>query len=80
MAASRFLTSTPAPPLPTHVVVCARALLGVALQRVEDLKKIGADAGVYFPTEFSSVKPHRVQRKYLQVQEQQAREEAGEML
>lgn len=46
-------------------------------KRVEDLKKIGADASVYFPAEFSSAKPRRIQRKYLQVQEEAAREEAA---
>lgn len=44
-------------------------------KRVADLKQIGADAAVYFPAEYSSAKPHRIQRKYLQVQQEKAAEE-----
>lgn len=41
-------------------------------QRVEDLKKLAADAGEIFPAEFSSVKPHRVHRKFVKLREDEA--------
>lgn len=44
-------------------------------KRVEDLKKIGADANMYFPTEFSTAKPHRIQRTYLRAQAEAAEED-----
>ena len=53
---------------PAEVEKVAQAVAKLFLS-IDDIKQLAADCGTYFPADFGSIRPSKVQREYVAAQE-----------